>query len=120
MKFPVISLFIREFIRERGSNETVSSANESFSVCNVAKDDRNPRVRGRFRTASGSGDAPAGGFCRFLIGFIRGNQIRGHDENGTAHGSPAVAYQQEHTVPIIPEDAVIGTEVICGSRSIGS
>jgi hypothetical protein len=38
-----------------GSNPPLS-ANESFSVYNSAKDDRNMRLRGQFRTARGSGE----------------------------------------------------------------
>src|SRR5262249_43069614 len=39
-----------------GSSNSLRSANESFSVCNSARDDRNTRLRGRFRTARGSGE----------------------------------------------------------------
>jgi hypothetical protein len=43
-------------LTEAGSQQTVSSAIESFSVCNSTRDDRNQRVRGRFRAACGSGE----------------------------------------------------------------
>jgi hypothetical protein len=38
-----------------GSNPFLSAI-ESFSVCNSAKDDRNTRLHGQFRTARGSGE----------------------------------------------------------------
>ncbi len=40
------------------SSNLSRSAIESFSVCDSATDDRNPRLRGRFRTAGGSGERP--------------------------------------------------------------
>jgi hypothetical protein len=39
-----------------GSSNSILSAIESFSVCNSARDNRNTRLRGRFRTAGGSGE----------------------------------------------------------------
>ena len=38
------------------SSNSLRSAIESFSVYNSAKDDRNMRLRGQFRTARGSGE----------------------------------------------------------------
>ena len=58
--------FARENSRgSGGSNPPLSSANESFSVCDSAKDDRNMRLRGQFHTARGSGERPERWF--FLI-----------------------------------------------------
>jgi hypothetical protein len=50
------SLIAGKFPWERGSLQTPSSAIESFSVCDSARDGRNTRLRGGFRTACGRGE----------------------------------------------------------------
>ena len=57
--------FARENSRGSGGSNPPLSANESFSVCDSAKDDRNMRLRGQFHTARGSGERPERWF--FLI-----------------------------------------------------
>ena len=42
--------------RGTGGSNPPRSAIESFSICNSARDDRNTRLRGRFRIACGSGE----------------------------------------------------------------
>jgi hypothetical protein len=47
--------------------------------------DRNTRLRGRFRIAGGSGERSEPRIRPFAARFIRRSQIRGHDENGPDH-----------------------------------
>ena len=49
-------LAVLKFEAEISSHLTRLSAIESFSICNSARDDRNTRLRGRFRIACGSGE----------------------------------------------------------------
>ncbi len=48
-------------------------------------------------------NAPNRGFDRFAARFIRGNQIRGHDENAPDHGNSAIADEQADVCWLFPE-----------------
>ena len=80
-KFPVFSLMIREFGLESGSHQTASSANESLSVCICPEMIEIRACAADFVWLMAAENASIGGFRRFAIGSIRGNRIRGHEEN---------------------------------------
>jgi hypothetical protein len=44
-------------------------------------------------------NTPIGEFRRFAIGSIRGNRIRGHDENAPDHGNSAIAVGVDNAPP---------------------
>lgn len=67
--FPVISLFIREFNRERGSIQTVPSASESLSGKSFARSLRNrPRIA-RILVSCGTRDGGIRSGTKRILGF---------------------------------------------------
>ena len=90
-----------------GGSNPPRSAIESFSVCNSATDDRNTRLRGRFRIAGGSGERSEPRIQSICGSFYRINQIRDPDENRPATRNSAIADDQSRRRSFPERDPVI-------------